>query len=113
MVAACRVWGTLVHDAVKRTIQGLKAAFPHAYENLEAELSLSDDREEEVPYGRKFSTRLDVVEDRRQDMGAVCNYDIKTGRAGLSAKRLSEIAQRLATNYPLATIFIIQVRPGP
>lgn len=91
----------------------MKAAFPLAYANLEAELSLSDDRDENVPYGSRFSTRLDVVKDRRQDMGAVCSYDIKTGRAGLSAKRLEEIAARLAKNYPLTTVFIIQVRPGP
>jgi hypothetical protein len=67
----------------------------------------------EVPYGQKGSTRLDVVEERTDDMGAVCNYDVKTGRDGLTLKRLREIAERLADNYPGAVIYIIEVRPRP
>lgn len=77
---APNVWGSLVHGAVKRTIDALKAAFPLVYANLQPELSLSDSSTEKVPYGQKYSTRLDVVEDRSFDMGAVCDYDIKTGR---------------------------------
>lgn len=105
------IWGSLVHGVVKRTIDALKTSFPLAYADLEAELSLSDDPTELVSYGRKFSTRLDVVEDRSEKLGAVSDYDIKTGREGLTPRRLQEIASRLALKYPGKIIYIIEVRP--
>jgi hypothetical protein len=112
-IVPARTWGSLVHGAIKRTIDALKASIPFVYDNLRAEISFAPDGPGEVSYGQKGSTRLDVVEDRRKDMGAVCNYDVKTGRDGLTLNRLREIAERLAGNYPGAVIYIIEVRPRP
>lgn len=106
-------WGSLVHGAIKRTIEALQASIPIIYDNLRPELSFYPDTVGEAPYGQKGSTRLDVVEDRRKDFGAVCDYDVKTGREGLTMKRLKEIADRLSRNYPGAIIYIIEVRPQP
>ncbi|QQR36566.1 minor capsid protein [Devosia oryziradicis] len=110
-ILPARTWGSLVHGTIKRSIDALKASMPFVYDNLRAEISFAPDAPGEVSYGQKGSTRLDVVEDRRKDMSAVCNYDVKTGRNGLTLKRLREIAERLAGNYPGAVIYIIEVRP--
>jgi len=75
-------------------------------------MSFAPDTTGKVPYGQKGSTRLDVVEDRSKDLRAVCDYDIKTGREGLTPKRLEEIAERLAARYAGMTIYIIEVRPS-
>jgi hypothetical protein len=110
-ILPARTWGSLVHGAIKRAIDALKGSVPFIYDKLHAEISFVPDIVGEVSYGQKGSTRLDVVEDRSKEVGAVCNYDVKTGREGLTLKRLREIAERLADNYPGAIIYIIEVRP--
>jgi len=112
-ILPARTWGSLVHGAIKRTIDALKKSVPIIYENLHPEISFYPDRPGEAPFGYKGSTRLDVVEDRRKEFGAVCHYDVKTGKEGLTVKRLEEIADRLAKNYPGAIIYIIEIRPMP
>jgi hypothetical protein len=112
-ILPARTWGSLVHGAIKRTIEALQASIPTIYDSLHPELSFYADKVGVAPYGQKGSTRLDVVEDRRKDLGAVCDYDVKTGREGLTMKRLKEIADRLSNNYPGAIIYIMEVRPRP
>lgn len=112
-ILPARTWGSLVHGEIKRRIDALKASLPFIYRNLFAEVSFSSDPSHRVHYGMKGSTRLDVVEDRSEDMKVVCNYDIKTGREGLTLARLKEIADRLSKRYPGVTIYIFEVRPQP
>lgn len=112
-ILPARTWGSLVHGVIKRTIDALKKSIPFIYDSLHPEISFYANATGEAPYGHKGSTRLDVVEDQSKDLGAVCDYDVKTGREGLTVKRLREIADRLWENYPGAIIYIIEVRPRP
>ncbi|MBU1304975.1 MAG: hypothetical protein KKF33_05585 [Alphaproteobacteria bacterium] len=106
-----RTWGSLVHGVIKRTIDALKKSSPFIYDSLRPEISFAPNITGPVPYGRKGSTRLDVVEDRSEEEGVLCDYDVKTGREGLTVSRLKEIADRLSKSYPGITIYIIEVRP--
>ena len=105
------IWGSLVHKMIKDTIDAIKAQMPLAYENIYAELSLDEDGNEYAPYGQKGSVRVDVLEDRIQEAGVVCAYDVKTGQRGLTMKRVQKIAEIVARKYGAVVFFIIEVRP--
>jgi hypothetical protein len=63
-----------------------------------------------VRRGEKGSIRVDVYEKVSDDL--VCVYDIKTGRSGLSYKRIEEIAAAVAEKYGKeARFIIIEIRP--
>jgi hypothetical protein len=64
----------------------------------------------EIPYGTKGSIRIDVLE-RSDGTKMVCVYDIKTGKSGLSAARVKEIAKAVFDNFGPAKFMIIEVRP--
>jgi hypothetical protein len=86
--------------------------FPEIYGNLRAEISFVDSNEEPVPYGTGGSSRLDVLEDRRSDMGAICIYDMKTGKEGLTPRRLARIGRQVTSAFPGTWLFYItQVGP--
>lgn len=104
-------FGTAVHTNLKRLINGDD---PNSVKdvNFRAEVSFLKNREEN--YGRKGSIRIDVYE-RRED-GTVCVYDIKTGKSGLSPRRMDEIAKNVLKVYPeVRRIIVTEVRPtlGP
>lgn len=106
------VWGTAVHKQVQTAVETLKRSFPVAYQNIFAELSISDDASlpsEDVSYGQARTTRLDILERVSPDL--VCVYDIKTGKAGLSMARVRKIAERVGGQFPRASFYIIEVRP--
>lgn len=66
---------------------------------------------EEVLYGTPKSTRLDILEDRTADLGAVCVYDIKTGSYGLTAARIKKISDLVREHFDATTFFVIEIRP--
>ena len=105
-------WGTAVHKVAKDIFTALKAAFPELYANAYAEVSADSD-EFNIPYGRRGSTRFDVYEDRRADLGAVCVYDYKAGAEGLTAKRVAKIAEVVRDLYGNVIVYIFEMRPAP
>ncbi|WP_224705870.1 hypothetical protein [Devosia aquimaris] len=107
-----RQGGTKVHYAVKQTVEAARAASPLARAILHAELSFTAEAGI-VRYGTLGSTRLDVFEDSRNDMGAICVYDIKTGQRGIGADQLRAIADVIKARYNGAPFYILEVRPIP
>ncbi|MGB3338545.1 MAG: phage minor head protein [Devosia sp.] len=105
-----QTWGTKVHHMVKQTVESLRVASPIAHAILRAELSMTQ-QSNDVSYGEEESTRLDIFENRLNDLGAICVYDIKTGRSGLTAARIREIAALVQLHFNGATFYIIEVRP--
>jgi hypothetical protein len=104
--------GTRAHKILKDKIDAMSREFPELYGNLIAEISFVDDNEDPVPYGTKGSSRLDILEDRRSDMGAICAYDMKTGMQGLTLRRLARIGKLISSVYPGTSLFyVIQVGP--
>jgi hypothetical protein len=104
-------WGTAVHKLLKDMIEAMKDESPLAFGDIQAELSL-DESDDDVHYGQSGSTRLDILEDRRDDMGAICVYDIKTGRRGLTPRRIEQIAKVVYVVYGGVMFYIIEVRPN-
>lgn len=104
-------WGSVVHKKVKDIIDALKSATPGSYADVFAELSLTMNPDDGVFYSQKGSIRVDVAEDRTAETGAVCVYDIKTGKEGLTPKRLIQIARFVAKNYGAVIFYIVEVRP--
>jgi hypothetical protein len=100
-------FGTAVHTKLKRMINGDN---PKGYKDINFRAEVSYVKNQEENYGRKDSIRIDVYE--RRDEQTVCVYDIKTGKAGLSAKRMAEIAAQVLKVYPEARrIIVTEVRP--
>ncbi|MET3897542.1 SPP1 gp7 family putative phage head morphogenesis protein [Devosia sp. UYZn731] len=104
-------WGTAVHKRVKDIITALQNSFPESNNDIFAELSL-DGANGDAHYGKLGSTRLDVLEDRREDMGAICVYDVKTGNAGLTTARIKQIAQVVAKKFGGVLFYVLEVRPN-
>ncbi|MGV8832736.1 MAG: hypothetical protein ACOH2N_12235 [Devosia sp.] len=103
-------WGTKVHYAVKQAVEAARAASPLSKDILHAEMSIIANAGG-VSYGTPGSTRLDIFEDRRNDMGAICVYDIKTGQRGIGTNQLKAIAEVIRSNYNGAIFYVIEVRP--
>jgi len=96
-------YGTAVHWCLKQKIDVLEDP------NLRAEVSYLKSQEANR-YGEKDSIRVDVLE---KEDDRVCVYDIKTGRSGLSAPRMAEIAGTVLRAYPgTKRIIVTEVRPG-
>lgn len=108
---SAQTWGTKVHLAVKNMVEDLRKNSAEADKILRAELSMTID-EERVPYGTSGSTRLDILEDRKGDMGAVCVYDIKTSNYGLTAARVKKIADLVREHFDAKMFFVIELRPS-
>ncbi|MGE3625776.1 MAG: hypothetical protein AB7G34_05305 [Hyphomicrobiales bacterium] len=97
------VFGTLVHTNLRNQIRDLHDP------NFRAEVSLL--KGEEEGYGKRGSIRIDVLE--RVGNGVVCAYDIKTGDAKLTERRVSEIMKNVYGAYPETNrIIIIQTKPS-
>jgi hypothetical protein len=61
-------------------------------------------------YGLKDTIRIDVFEQRSEDL--VCVYDLKTGKGRLTPERALEIVRNVFSAYPLTQrIVIAEVRP--
>lgn len=103
--------GTAIHKRIKDIITGLKHLAPALYKDVFVELSLSNTPDEPVFYGQEGSIRADVIEDRREEIGAVCFYDIKTGKGGLTWKRVVQMAEIVARNFGPVIYYIVEVRP--
>ena len=120
-------YGTAVHKYVEDKLNGLGGTKKPKDPNFMAEPSFLKTYEEtgevlkptlitvngqtiEVRRGQKGSIRVDVYEKVSDDR--VCVYDIKTGRSGLSYKRIHEIAAAVAEKYGKeARFIIIEIRP--
>lgn len=105
-----QTWGTKVHYAVKQSVEALRVLSPEARSRLQAELSVTTIGAK-VPYGTPGSTRLNIFEDRSEDMQVICVYDIKTGNQGITAAQLKRIAEVVVARYNGSMFFIIEVRP--
>jgi hypothetical protein len=93
------VYGTAVHTEFAADINALGDS------NLSTEVSYLD--HQVVPYGTPGSVRLDVVEG---DLGTpTAAYDLKTGTATLTPKRIAQIQANLPLGYQ--NIPIIELRP--
>jgi RHS repeat-associated protein len=94
-------YGTKVHTELERDIKNnLEKQL-----NVKAEVSYHNGIE--VKRGHPGSVRLDVVEGGITTPTAV--YDLKTGQAGLSASRITEIRSHLPEGY--RNIPVIELRP--
>lgn len=108
-------WGTLVHSLAKKMIDARRVAEPEVWGNVFAEISLdlSDVAEGEdniVRYGKEGSTRLDVLEIVNAELA--CVYDAKTGKRGLSASRVAQIAAVVEKFAPGALFVIMEILAG-
>jgi hypothetical protein len=102
-------YGTEVHKRVQVLVNGHDSnELPPREYNFRAELSLLKGEEER--YGKIGTRRIDVFENPQN--GAVCIYDIKTGRRGLSFARFQELASTAAFYYGRTRIIIAEMRPG-
>lgn len=99
--------GIKIHTWMKHHIDELHLM--GAYGDLLAEFSISGD--EEVYYGKRGSTRLDILEDRTTESGFVCVYDVKTGNSGFGPTRLNEIGASVLKYFGPVRFIIIEVRP--
>ena len=104
-------WGSIAHKRLNDIIKALKNSFPEVYRDVFSELSLKAAADDDVPYGQAGSIRVDVFEDRREEMGVVCGFDYKTGQAGLTMARVRQMAGIMVANFGPAILYIIQVRP--
>jgi hypothetical protein len=66
----------------------------------------------DTTYGSRGSIRIDVLEE--VDNQTVCVYDIKTGKAGLSVTRSTEIAAEVYSAFEKVhqRVIVTQVRPN-
>ncbi len=113
-------YGTAVHskvqDAVEKDLKGGLSAEVSLLKTLEETGELPKQPEKDpgerqiTHWGRKGSLRIDVLENTKN--GMVCVYDIKTGKRGLSARRIAEIARAVYLRYREASGFIVmEMRP--
>ena len=102
-------FGSRVHGRIKRKIDDLREM--GGYEDLKAEYSMLVNRKTPVTYGTRGSTRLDVLEDRREEIGYVCVYDVKTGSAVLDHERLLQIAATVLKHFGPAQFLLFEVKP--
>lgn len=97
--------GTDIHTRLKVSIEADAAS------RFGAEKSFLKSRMEDVAYGTRGSVRIDVLEDVRN--GTICVYDLKTGKAGLDARRSLEIAENVFVRYgPVQRIVVTEMRSG-
>lgn len=100
--------GTKVHLLVKEVVTNKKDR------KFIAESSILKANEEAAAsvrrYGLKNTIRIDVFEQRSEDL--VCVYDLKTGKSRLTPARALEIVSNVFSAYPLTQrIVIVEVRP--
>ena len=95
-------YGTAVHKRLSDDVKALGDP------NFRAEVSAIKSVAES--YGMRGSVRVDVLEN--VDDKTACVYDIKTGRAGLTAARSAEIASEVHSLFgPKQRIIVIETRP--
>jgi hypothetical protein len=99
--------GTAVHTALAKEING----FGNSEFVAEVSILKTNEVEKFEPYGRANTVRIDVLE--RVDSDTACVYDIKTGRAGLSVPRSTEIAREVYKVFGKVhqRIIVTEVRP--
>ncbi len=104
-------WGNLVHWAIYNRIRALKVAHPAAFANLFPEITVDESRqdssEDDGPkYGQVKTSRLDILE--KVSASTYCVYDVKTGKSGLTQKRLLQLLDKLPKGV---LVYIMEVRP--
>jgi hypothetical protein len=98
------VYGTLVHTMFAAEVRA-KSIAGIGYDDVETTFGI----EEDAPYGAKFSIRTDVI--LRNEVGdIVAIYDVKTGGAKLTPKRVREIRERTgaADNVPIIEMHVLR-----
>jgi hypothetical protein len=105
-------YGKAVHLYVKRQIEALKEAEPTIYAGLWPEYSV-DASGVEVSYGKRDSTRLDVLHlVPAVNPTLICIYEVKTGDAAVRKYQLDRSVMRMMALHPNATVVMIQVKPN-
>jgi hypothetical protein len=106
-------YGTKVHHELKLDINT-----PTKNPDFAAEISFlktvdeTGKQPEEPKYGTAGSIRIDVFEKARDD--TVCVYDIKTGRSGLSRRRMAATARTVLKKHgAVRRIIVTEIRPTP
>ena len=82
------VYGTYVHTRLKEQIKAMGRLDLHA-EVSAAKIVAETAGSPPPPYGYPNTVRIDAVEYRED--GTICIYDFKTGRAGMSRRRFSDL----------------------
>lgn len=97
--------GTAVHVRLADEIKAQKN--PHFLPEVSVLKGIFD-----MTYGSRGSIRIDVLED--VDTQTVCVYDIKTGKAGLSVTRSTEIAAEVYSAFKKVhqRVIVTEVRPN-
>ncbi len=99
--------GTVVHVRLANEIKAQRDP------DFKAEVSIlkSETASRFSDYGQLNTVRIDVLE--RVDAQTVCVYDLKTGRAGLSVSRSSEIAREVYKAFGRVhqRVIVTEVRP--
>ena len=78
--------------------------------NFVAEQSFSKAKAE-ATYGEKDTVRVDALENR-PELRMACIYDPKTGKRGLSATRMSELALAVWRRFEALSLIVIEVKPS-
>lgn len=107
--ASPQAYGTAVHTLLKDMVEARNDLTFRAERSFLK--SLYEGEPGQVPYGSLNSLRIDVYEQRPD--GTVCVYDLKTGKAGLSAERAAEIARTVYSRFRgVRRIIVTEIRPG-
>jgi hypothetical protein len=112
--SSAATYGTAVHvklrDNIKRSGNRKLSAEVSLLKTVQETGEHPQPEKQEAKYGTKGSIRVDVLE--KTDHNTVCVYDIKTGRTGLIATRILEIAQTVRLRHPDAqSIVVLEMRP--
>lgn len=106
-------YGTSFHLWIKNHINNLKVEFAPLYNNVLPEVSY-DSGGFEVRYGKKGSTRLDVLEllpdERTPDL--ICDYEVKSGDTTIQIGQIRKQGTSLTARYPGAIVMVFQMKPS-
>jgi hypothetical protein len=114
-------FGTQVHeDIAKRVKEERDPDFKAEVSAIKSDLEPREDPnfranqpKLKAKYGERGTVRFDAYENRPKT-STVCVYDPKTGKRGLSLRRMTELAKAAfgLFHYPPQHIIVIEVRPG-
>lgn len=106
-------YGTSFHLWIKDYINSLKVDFAPLYNNVLPEISY-DDGGLVVHYGKKGSTRLDVLEllPDEEAPNVICDYEVKSGDATMQIGQIRKQGTSLTARYPGAIVMVFQMTPS-
>jgi hypothetical protein len=103
------VYGTYVHQRLNEDIT--RAGYPDLRAEVSAYKTMAEAGPKPPPYGYPASVRIDAIEYRSN--GTMCIYDFKTGKAGLSNLRYSDLGMAgYLSRSGFNRAIVIEVRPS-